>query len=274
MFKYINKCYGISMRIKDIIEKIGKKRIDNWIFIFCLGLTSDGIFQFIYFWFQGTSWVKSTAYWINEGSGYNGISFSNYLVWFTQVYFCLFIPLIVYLGFKYKNIFNGKKIKGFSVFSLSCLFIFLTMNFHMPILIEWISLFMIIYIIMILKFNIVFSLSFSILCFQVANMLWEMGELNTQYGTILSYILVYSIFIFVLYKLKVKINLPIILSFIPVLFSWIYFYPLWHAWSTHNIINYTDEINKFSPYFRLFVFPFLIIITLQIYFNHRKYGKP
>ena len=121
-------------------------------------------------------------------------------------------------------------------FSLSFLFIFLEFIYKFDVIAEWIFLFMIIYIIMILKFNIVFSLSFSILCFQVANMLWEMGELNIYYfGTILSYILVYSIFIFVLYKLKIKINLPIILSFIPILFSWIYYYPIWRAWSAQKI---------------------------------------
>ena len=98
------------MKINEIINKIGRERIDRWMFIFCIGLFFDGLFQFIFFWFRG-DWIKSTAYWINEGSGFNGIgSFSNYLVWFAQVYFCLVIPLIVYLGFKYKNVFNGKKI--------------------------------------------------------------------------------------------------------------------------------------------------------------------
>ena len=133
---------------------------------------------------------------------------------------------------------------------------------------------MIVYIIMILKFSVVFSLSFSILCFQVANMLWEMGEINIgSVGTILSYVLVYSIFIFVLYKLNVKINLQIILGFIPIIFSWVYYYPLWRAWSTKNIYIYLSQINGLSPIFRLFVFPFFIIIALQIYFIHRKYNS-
>lgn len=263
------------MKPKEIIDRIGKKRINTFVLMFSLGLFYDGLIQFIIFWFRG-DWIKSTAYWINEGSGFNGInSFSNYLVWFTQVYFCLFIPLIIYLGFKYKNSFKGIKIKIFSVFILSFLFIFLAINFSMSILIEWIFLFMAIYCIMILRFNVIFSLSFSILCFQVANMLWEMAELNIFYfGTILSYILVYSIFIFVLYKLKVKVNLPIILSFIPILFSWIYFFPIWRAWSTKDIFIYMSQINEYSIFFRLFVFPFFIIVALEIYFINRKHSKP
>ena len=262
------------MKIIEVIGKIGKKRIDRWIFIFCIGLCFDGLLQFIVFWFSG-DWIKSTAYWINEGSGFNGIgSFSNYLIWFTQVYFCLFIPLIVYLGFRYKNKLCSKKLKVFSVGILSFMFIYLAKSFSMSILVEWIFLFMIIYVIMILRFSVVFSLSFSILCFQVANMLWEMAELNIYYyGTILSYILVYSIFIFVLYKLKIKINLPIILSFIPILFSWIYFFPIWRAWSTKDIFIYMSQINEYSIYFRLFVFPFFIVVALTIYFK-LKHSKP
>ena len=262
------------MIIKSLIEKIGKKRIDNWIFLFCLGLTLDGIFQFIFFWFQG-NWIKSTAYWINEGSGYNGINnFSNYLIWFTQVYLVLFIPLIVYLGFKYKNSLNGNKVKILSLFILSLSFVFLEIKFiSTSIFYQWIILFMVVYSIMILKFSVGFSFSYSLLSFQISNMLWEMAELNLQFGTILSYILVYSIFVFVLYKLKVKINLFIILSFIPILFLWINYYSMFRAWSTDKMINYLSDIMKVASYIRLFVFPFIIIITLTIYFIHRKYGK-
>jgi hypothetical protein len=262
------------MKLREILNKIGKKRLDNWLLMFCLGLAYDGILQFFIFWFRG-DWIKSTAYWINEGSGFNGInSFSNYLIWFSQVYFCLFIPLIVYLGFKYKNNFNGIKMKIFSVFILSFMFTFLIINYSFTIISEWVFLFIIVYIIILLRFNIIFSLSFSILSFQVANMLWEMAEINIYFiGTILSYILIYSIFIIVLYKLKIKINLYIILSFIPILFSWIYYYPIWRAWSTKDISEYLSQINNLSIYFRLFVFPFLIIIALTIYFTYRKHSN-
>jgi len=264
----------LIMALKEIIDKIGKKRLDNWVFLFCLGLALDGIFQFILFWFQG-NWIKSTAYWINEGSGYNGInSFSNYLIWFTQVYLCLFIPLIVYLGFKYKNKLNGKKIKILSLIILSLIFIFLEVEFiSTSIFYQWIILFMVVYSIMILRFSVVFSFSYSLLCFQVANMLWEMAELNLQFGTVLSYILIYSIFILVLYKLKVKFNLYIFLSFIPILFSWIYYYSMFRVWSTNKMINYLSDIIKVAPYIRLFVFPFIIIITLTVYFIHRNDRK-
>jgi hypothetical protein len=259
------------MNIKELIEKIGRERINHYLFIFSIGLALNGFFQFIYLWLQG-NWFKSTAYWIQEGGGYNGInSFSNYLIWFTQVYLCLFIPLIVYLGFRYKNKLNGKILKIFSVFVFSFLFIFLEFSFSVNILYEWIILFMIIYCIMVLRFSVVFSFSFSLLSFQVANMLWEMAEINIHsIGTILSYILVYSIFIFVLHKLKVKFNLFIFLCLIPMFFSWIYFYSLWSAWSTNKMINYLNEVNIFSSYFRLFVFPFFIVIVLSIYFNYRK----
>jgi hypothetical protein len=266
-------CNGVIMKFKEVIERIGRERINYWVFLTSIALAFDGLFQFIFFWVK-MNWLKSTIYWTIEGSGYAYVnSFLNYLIWFTQIYFCLFIPLIVYLGFKYRNSFNGKKIKIFSVFILSFLFVFFEIKFAIPVFSEWIFLFIIIYTIMILKFSVVFSLSFSILCFQVANMLWEMAEINLNFGTILSYILIYSIFIFVLYKLKIKIDLYIYLSVIPMLFSWIYFYPLWRAWSTYKTINFISEINTFSPYFRLFVFPFIITITLKIYFTHRKYGK-
>lgn len=262
------------MKITELIDRISKNRINHWLFLFSIGLAFNGIFQFIYLWFRG-DWFKSTSYWVNEGSGYNGInSFSNYLVWFTQVYLCLFIPLIVYLGFRYKNKLNGEKIKIFSVFVFSFLFIFIYSNFSLSILYQWIFLFMIIYCIMILRFSVVFSFSFSLLSFQVANMLWEMAEINIHsVGTVFSYILVYSIFIFVLYKLKVKFNLFIFLGLVPMFFSWIYFYSLWRAWSTNKMINYINEVNTFSPYFRLFVFPFFIVVALNIYFIHKKHGN-
>jgi hypothetical protein len=264
----------IKKSINEFINKIGRKRFEYWIFLSCIALSFDGILQFFVFWFQG-NWIKSTAYWIQESNGYNGIgSFTNYLVWFIQVYFVLFIPLIVYLGFKYKNKFNGKNIRVFSFFVLSFLFIFLESKFTLTILYQWVILFIIIYAIMILRFSVVFSLMFSVLSFQVGNMLWEMAEINiSSIGTILSYILIYSIFIYVLYKLKVKINLPIILSSIPMFFSWIYFYPLWRAWSTKNISNYISEIYMYAQYFRLTVFPFLITIAIIVYFQSRKYSK-
>jgi hypothetical protein len=262
------------MNIKGSIEKIGMKRINNWLFIFSLGLAFNGVFQFFYFWIK-MNWLKSTIYWTHEGSGYAYVnSFSNYLIWFTQIYLCLFIPLIVYLGFRYKNIFNDKKIKVFSVFVFSFLFIFLEISFNVGILYEWIILFMVIYCIMILRFSVVFSFSFSLLSFQVANMLWEMAEINIHsVGTVFSYILVYSIFIFVLYKLKVKFNLFIFLGLVPMFFSWIYFYSLWRAWSTNKIMNYINEIHIFAPYFRLFVFPFFIVVVLNIYLKFKNNNR-
>jgi hypothetical protein len=261
----------LKEKINGLIDKIGNKKIEQWIFLACIALSFDGLLQFIVFWLYGT-WIKSTVYWVNEGSGFNGIgSFTNYLVWFIQVYFCLFIPLIVYLGFKYKDRFNGKNLKIFSLVGLSVFFAFFELPFKMSVLYEWVFLFMVIYSIMLLRFNVVFSLMFSVLSFQVANMLWEMAEINIHFvGTILSYIMIYSIFIFVLFKLKVKINVPIILSLIPMFFSWIYFYPLWRAWSTNKVFNYLNEINVFSPYFRLMVFPFLITVTIFVFMNKNR----
>ena len=126
----------LKEKINGLIDKIGKKRIEQWIFLSCVALSFDGLLQFFVFWLQGT-WIKSTAYWVNEGSGFNGISsFTNYLIWFIQVYFVLFIPLIVYLGFKYKDKFNGKNMKVFSLFSLSVIFVFLELPFKMSVLYE------------------------------------------------------------------------------------------------------------------------------------------
>jgi hypothetical protein len=70
----------LKEKINGLIDKIGKKRIEQWIFLSCVALSFDGLLQFFVFWLQGT-WIKSTAYWVNEGSGFNGIgSFMNYLI--------------------------------------------------------------------------------------------------------------------------------------------------------------------------------------------------
>ena len=215
------------MQIKKLIEKIGKKRLNNWLLFFCIGLALNGFMQFIYLWFN-QRWVISTWCWKYQ-TGISGLTFSTYLIWFIQVYSVLFIPLIVFLGFKFKSKFDFKKINYLSIFVLIFIFFIFGLLFKNIELIQWIYLFMVIYVIMILaKFNIVFSLSFSYLCFYSANMLWEMAEINiTSFGTTLSYILVYGILIFVLYKLKVLILknfLSLCVSFIPILFLWIYYY--------------------------------------------------
>jgi len=128
---------------------------------------------------------------------------------------------------------------------------------------------------MVLRFSVVFSFSFSLLSFQVANMLWEMAEINiTSFGTTLSYILVYGILIFVLYKLKVLILknfLSLCVSFIPILFLWIYYYLIWN---TKDMLLFSQKIKPLEPYLRLYTFPFFIIIALIIYFNRKKHAKP
>jgi amino acid transporter len=105
-------------------------------------------------------------------------------------------------------------------------------------------------------------------------MLWEMAEINVaSFGTVLSYILVYGILIFVLYKLKVlvlKNFLSLCVSFIPILFLWIYYYSIW---STKDMLLFSQKIKPLESYLRLYTFPFFIVIALIIYFNYKKHGK-
>ena len=121
------------MSIKNIIDKIGMKRISHWTLLACISLFLVGLFQLVLFWSLKT-YVKSTYFWQTQTQIFNAFSpysFMGFLVWFIQVYSVLFIPLMVYIGFKYKNSINNKKIRIFSISFLIGLFIFLVSIFKL-----------------------------------------------------------------------------------------------------------------------------------------------
>jgi hypothetical protein len=74
-----------------------------------------------------------------------------------------------------------------------------------------------------------------------------------------------SYLLIILYKLKVKFNYIILFcSFIPLLFSWIYFYPIWGIVET---TAYISKVKTIEPFDRLFAFPFILVLTYCIYKN-------
>lgn len=249
---------------ENTINKLGKKNIDRWIIEFVAMLFCVGIFEFFYIWINRYSLVGYSAF---VGS----YELRDYFVQFIQVYGVLFIPLISYLGFKYRNSnnFNTKKIKtAFTIFLIS-LFSYLIFSYHNYGVWEWSFLFISIFIIILLKFNVVFAMSFSWLSFYMANMFFEFQGLNFLYsfGTLLSYILVFGIYILILIELKIKVTKNIFFSFIPTVFMWIYFYPIW---SLHGK-DFTLTYLPYDLYVRLLTFPFFLTISIIIYFTYRKH---
>jgi len=225
---------------------------ERWIFEASLSLFCVGVFEFFYIWLN--------RYQIVDYSGFAfDYSFRTFLIQFMQVYSPLFIPLFIFLGLKYRNSLklNIKKIKILTNFFILCFFSLLTYIFYPSFICEWIFLFSIVFVLVSSRFNLLFAFSFSYLSFYCANMLFEMEGLHFLYsfGTLLSYILIYGIFILVLFKLKIEIDEFVILSSVPILFLWM----------NYNLIN--------GVYVRLFTFPFFIVVALKIYFNCRNYGK-
>lgn len=257
------------MRINDIIEKIGKDKIIHWILLFSIGLFCVGIFQFFYIWM----FKFQLENYLNFAIDY---SFKTYVIMFTQVYSVLFIPLLCFIGFKYKDSdkFNSVKYKGLILIFLLFIFNLCAFYFKFPLfLLEWGILFTLIYTIISFKFNPIFSLSFSYLCFFGANMLFEMQGINFFYGigTNLAYIVVFGITYFILYKLKLENKKYILISFLPILFMWIYYYNIWEL-AYDSALFYNTYIHT-HYYIRLFTFPFYITISLIIYFTYRKKQK-
>jgi len=266
MFKYINKGYYLIMFLENMINKIGRDRVIHWILLSLISLFCVGIFEFFYIWFFRFQLVNYSRFVGNYG-------FIDFIVQFIQVYSVLFIPLMVFLGLKYRNSikFNNKKIKILVNLLIIFVFSLLIYFYHGYGVWEWVFLFIPIFILISSRFNLIFAFSFSYLSFYFANMLFEFQGLNflKNFGTLLAYILVFGIFILVLSRLKIKIDKSIIISFIPIILFWIYTFPIWQ-------LKGKDFTNAYLPidlYSRLFMFPFFIIVTLQIYFIHRKHGK-
>lgn len=260
MFKYVNKYCGIIMNVKNIIERIGKNRLIHWILLFSIGLFCVGVFEFFYIWFfryQIEGYLKFCL----------DYSFKDFIIEFIQVYSVLFVPLLSFIGFKYKNSkkFNSKKVKILMIMLLIAFFYLCMFFYKIYVFYEWIFLFMFIFTLISLKFNNIFALSFSYLSFYSANMLFEFQGLNflKSFGTLTAYILVFGIFSLTLLKLKIKMDLKIITSFIPIIFLWIYSFQDW------QLKNFTVNDIYFA---RLYTLPFFIVITLKIYVKYNKKG--
>lgn len=255
------------MKLEKMFNKLGEKNVNRWILEFCVSLFCVGIFEFFYIWltrYENINYLKFT----------NNYTLTSFLVQFVQVYSVLFIPIIIYFGFKYRNStkLNGKKMKILVNLLIIFVFSLLVYFYHSYGLWQWTFLFIPIFILISLRFNLIFAFSFSYLSFYSANMLFEFQGLNfiKNFGTLLSYIFVLGIFILILYKLKIKIDSHVIMSFLPIIFLWVYTYPIWQLKGK----NFSIYLKPIDLYIRLFMFSFFIIIALKVYFAHKKYPKP
>jgi hypothetical protein len=251
---------NIKEKIEKIIHQIGEKRIEGWIFLASIALFCDGIFEFVYFWFSGVYLA------VFQKLTFLGIFYQHnffiYCIWFTQVYSVLFIPLLVYLGYKYRFYRDKKLIKiSFNLFLILIFGFFSYVNFTTsvyPLISEWILFFMIIYFILLKKFSVLFSFSFTYLMFFMANILFQIPE-NFSEGfavvnSFLSVMLLIIVFLWVLHNLKFKVNLVVLIVFILIPISWVIL-PLSSSVGTILIWN--------NIMVRLITFPFFITIALK-----------
>jgi hypothetical protein len=306
------------MNNKEIIQKIYNKLIGYipWV---CVCFALDGVIILI---------VTALT------NGYlPPYTIVSYCLWCFQRYSILFIPLLLYIGYQYKDKVSSDRLNIFSVISFILIittleiiaFIFfykkydsssiindyLSINYQ---ILQWGSLMIITFTIFLKsKFSIIFSFALCYLMFYVADILFELPKTTLSFiigaitknspifywlPNITALILLISCLIIVLYKLKVKFNYAILLpamtvffasklltsylfiilyklrikfnyiilfcSFIPLLFSWIYFYPIWSITET---ITYISKVKAIEPIDRLFAFPFIIVLSLYIYKN-------
>ena len=309
---------------QDIIQKIYNKLISciPWICI-CFAL-------------DGTVILIETAITNGYLPPYTIVS---YCLWCFQRYSILFIPLLLYIGYKYKDKVSSNKLNILSVLVFVLIittleiiaFIFFynkynpssTINDYLSInyqILQWGSLMIVTFIIFLKsKFSIIFSFSLCYLMFYVADILFELPKTTLSFiiGAILNnspvfywlpnitaLALLVSCLIIILYKLKIKFNYAILLpsltvvlasklltsylliilyklkvkfnyiilfcSFIPLLFSWIYFYPIWGIVET---TAYISKVKTIEPFDRLFAFPFIITLSLYIWKSQNKQAK-
>jgi hypothetical protein len=309
---------------QDIIQKIYNKLISciPWICI-CFAL-------------DGTVILIETAITNGYLPPYTIVS---YCLWCFQRYSILFIPLLLYIGYKYKDKVSSNKLNILSVLVFVLIittleiiaFIFFynkynpssTINDYLSInyqILQWGSLMIVTFIIFLKsKFSIIFSFSLCYLMFYVADILFELPKTTLSFiiGAILNnspvfywlpnitaLVLLISCLIIVLYKLKIRFDYKILLpsltvvlasklltsylfiilyklkikfdyiilffSFIPLLFSWIYFYPIWGIVET---TTYISKVKTIEPFDRLFAFPFIITLSLYIWKSQNKQAK-
>jgi len=179
----------------------------------------------------------------------------SFCLWCFQRYSILFIPLLLYIGYKYKDRINSNKLNIFSIISfiliitiveiIAYVFFYkkydpsVTINDYLSInyqILQWGSLMIVTFIIFLKsKFSIVFSFSLCYLMFYVADILFELPKTTLSFiiGAILdnspifywfpniaSLALLTSCFIIILYKLNVRFDYKILLpSFTVVLAS-------------------------------------------------------
>ncbi len=266
---------SMNKNSKLFIERFKTVGLSRIFLLFSIGLFIDGIFEFVFFWFSGAYVValKKTDWFILTPTHiYSQLNFFTYCIWFAEVYSILFIPLMVYLGYKYINYSNRNVTVLFSVFLL---FVFSVLGYinlkssPFPALSEWIFFFMIIYIILLKsKFSFVLSFAFTYLMFFMANILFQIPENLTQkiviIPTVLSVILQISMFMILLYKLDFRLNVVksviLFLSFIPIFLGWIF-------------LDINSASNPANYVVRLITFPFFITIALIIYFEQKNRNK-
>jgi hypothetical protein len=225
----------------------------------------------------------------------------SYCLWCFQRYSILFIPLLLYIGYQHKDKLSSNKLNIISVISFILIIItleiiayvffynkypnssiindYLSINYQ---ILQWGSLMIITFIIFLKsKFSIIFSFALCYLMFYVADIYFELPKTfgsfiigavanNSPFfhwfPNLTGFILLMICLITVLYKVNIKFTIKnfIVLccSFIPLLFSWIYFYPFW---SIQNATIYISKIKAIEPIDRLFAFPFIIVLSLYIY---------
>lgn len=237
------------------------KNLNRWILEFCVMLMFVGIFEFFYIWTFKFNWANN--------------NFTLFMIQFVQVYSVLFIPIISYLGFKYRNSlkYNSKNSKLFFNILLILVFSVLVYFYHPYGLWQWSFLFIGVFALTSIKYNSIFALSFSFLSFVGANMLFEFQGLDIlkSGGTLLSYILVFGIYILILYKEKVKIDYRITISLILLVIYWIYTFPIWSLDTKDFFVYYLrDDIDLVV---RLFTFPLMLSVAIRLYLSKNRHNS-
>lgn len=280
MFKYTNKLCGVCItmlineNIREFIKRLSKVGLNRIFLLFSISFFIDGVFEFVYFWFSGAyvEALKKTNWFILTPEHiYSQLNFFTYCIWFAEVYSVLFIPLMVYLGYKYINYKNKNLTIIFSSFIIIIFSILSYLSFRdspFPILNEWIFFFILIYFILLKSdFSFLFSFSFTYLMFFMANIIFQIPENFHEKIVILPSLLACGLqifmFITVLYKIGFRLNVVksviLILSFIPVFLGWIF-------------LDISSASNPNNYVVRLITFPFFIVVSLIIYFE-RKHTK-
>jgi hypothetical protein len=199
--------------------------------------------------------------------------FLIFSIWSIQQESLLFIPLILYFGYEYRNRLNNNILN----FTIIPIFILITVIFgyynpQAPFIATWGIFITFSFIVFIkAKFNTLFAFSLSYLLFLVGNtyfaLSFDFNQLTLYYYLFAPLVML----IIILYKLNVKLKIKdfiiIICSIFPIIFSWIYFYSIWSVW--YNDIVFTQKITPIQPIIRLFTFPLLIVITIYIYKNEK-----